>query len=218
MFLYHFTENLLSVYADVDVLKLSWKNLQVDALVDFLAYYLNWKPCYARQCILPILSTVFLREKASNPRDDMLLFGQYKFHSIYREKVRYKSPCYVVKWKRDMPNLAVSTESVPFEQSNALPEVETSVSNDELCPLDDEPDIPEVLIEGGCSFLLSDENSKLVESAFPDEVSRFLRKNVSNPISLLLWSNFDLCKEAFTFCLVYRKTIHSRRRNVIEFK
>lgn len=187
MFFYHFTEDLfcLFVCADVDVPKLSWKNLQIDALVDFLAYYLNWKPCYARQCILPILSTIFLREKASDPKDDMLLFGQYKFHSIHREKVRYKFACYVVKWKRDMPNLPVSAENGPFEESDALPIVETSVTNGLHPSLDDEPDIPEVLIEEGCSFLLSEENTILVESAFPNEVSRYLREKVRYPISIL---------------------------------
>jgi len=37
----------------------------------------------------------------------------------------------------------------------------------------DEPDVPQVLTDDGCCFLLTDEDIQLVSSAFPKETARF---------------------------------------------
>ncbi|KAL6005563.1 hypothetical protein ACLOJK_006130 [Asimina triloba] len=115
-----------------------------------------------------------LSEMASNPKDNLLLCDQYEFHSIQRVKVRYGHQFYLVKWKRAAPATGHAIYSVPDDKSDFLKieplEVEASDSVDLL----DEPDVPEILVDDGCWFLLTDENMELVQAAFPKEVEMFL--------------------------------------------
>uniref|UniRef100_A0A1D1Y663 Flap endonuclease GEN-like 1 n=1 Tax=Anthurium amnicola TaxID=1678845 RepID=A0A1D1Y663_9ARAE len=150
-------------------LSLLWENPEVDALVDFMAYYQNWKPSYTRQRLLPMLTTIFLREMASNPKEGLLLCGQYEFHSIQRMKIRFSHPFCVVKWKR-----VSCSNNLINEQPDFQPE-DTSELN-ELNDLLDEPDVPLILIDDGCWFMATDEHMELVKTAFPKEVDIFLKE------------------------------------------
>jgi hypothetical protein len=42
----------------------------------------------------------------------------------------------------------------------------------------DEPDVPQVLIDDGCCFVLTDEDIQLVGAAFPKETARFQEEQV----------------------------------------
>lgn len=120
-----------------------------------------------------MLSTIYLRDAASNPDERLLLYDQYEFHSIQRVKIRYGNPYYLVKWKRVSCNTILPT--ISSEESDI--EVEpagVSESNDFL----DEPDAPQILINDGFWFLLTDENMELVQAAFPKEVERFQEEKV----------------------------------------
>nr|POF08927.1 flap endonuclease gen-like 1 [Quercus suber] len=46
---------------------ISWGSPNTEMLVDFLAFHQHWEPSYIRRMMLPMLSTVFLREMAINP-------------------------------------------------------------------------------------------------------------------------------------------------------
>ncbi|XP_020114904.1 flap endonuclease GEN-like 1 isoform X2 [Ananas comosus] len=155
-------------YKENDGPSLRCEKPKVEALVDFLIYHQHWEPSYIRQRILPMLSTIYLRDAASNPDERLLLYDQYEFHSIQRVKIRYGNPYYLVKWKRVSCNTILPT--ISSEESDI--EVEpagVSESNDFL----DEPDAPQILINDGFWFLLTDENMELVQAAFPKEVERF---------------------------------------------
>nr|CAD1821553.1 unnamed protein product [Ananas comosus var. bracteatus] len=155
-------------YEENDGPSLRCETPKVEALVDFLIYHQHWEPSYIRQRILPMLSTIYLRDAASNPDERLLLYDQYEFHSIQRVKIRYGNPYYLVKWKRVSCNTILPT--ISSEESDI--EVEptgVSESKDFL----DEPDAPQILINDGCWFLLTDENMELVQAAFPKEVERF---------------------------------------------
>ncbi|XP_074585365.1 flap endonuclease GEN-like 1 [Curcuma longa] len=148
---------------------LKWDKPKVEDLVDFLSFHQNWVPSYIRQKMLPLLSTIYLREIASTQNDNLLLNEQYKFHSIMQQKIKHGHPFYLVKWMRD----AICTiHSVSNEQAELLPL--QSPGSDESIDLLDEPDVPTVLVDDGCFFLLTDENMDLVRAAFPKEVDRFL--------------------------------------------
>ncbi|TYJ22744.1 hypothetical protein E1A91_A08G145700v1 [Gossypium mustelinum] len=146
---------------------LEWGDPKTDLLVDFLAYHQSWQPSYIRQRMLPMLSTLYLRELARNP-NKTLLVGQYEFHSIQRVKIRYGHQYYEVKWKK-----AISNElscAVPVEQSNMLEEEFTEV-DDEPIGLLDESIEPQIHVDG--CWILTDENPELVLSAFPEEALKF---------------------------------------------
>lgn len=152
---------------------LCWDTPNVEMLVDFLTYYQNWEPSYTRQRIFPMLSTIFLREMASNPTDN-LLHEQFVFDSIHRVKIKFGHQLYVVKWKKATPaagNAAytiLSEECVECEHGEPI----------ECIQIVDEPDIPEVEFSStdGCSFILTDEDMELVRAAFPEKVDQFLRE------------------------------------------
>ncbi|KAG9130882.1 hypothetical protein Leryth_026640 [Lithospermum erythrorhizon] len=58
---------LMSNDLDIDDKHLmSWGRPKMDMLVDYLSYHLQWEPSYTRQRMFPMLSTIFLREVASN--------------------------------------------------------------------------------------------------------------------------------------------------------
>lgn len=132
-----------------------------------------------------MLSTILLREMASDPTKGLLLHEQYEFHSIQRVKIRYGHPCYLVKWKK-IGHVAVNTardttqtEECDTQQADVL-EVTESVD------LLDEPDVPKIHVDDGCWFLLTDENMELVKAAYPEEVNRFLLEKVLRHLRLLV--------------------------------
>ncbi|XP_006661453.1 flap endonuclease GEN-like 1 [Oryza brachyantha] len=170
------------------VLSLKWNKPDVEVLVDFLSFKQNWEPAYIRQRMLPMLSTIYLREMASSPSKSFL-YDQYEFHSIQRIKIRYGHPYYLVKWKRftrsrisnDSPSKQTELEGkndkmvvldgddeVVFSDEDE--EVTMSSPSTELL---DEPDVPQVLDDYKNYFLLTDEDIQLVNAAFPDEAQRF---------------------------------------------
>ncbi|KAF0898465.1 hypothetical protein E2562_007298 [Oryza meyeriana var. granulata] len=168
---------------------LTWNKPDVEVLVDFLSFKQNWEPAYIRQRMLPMLSTIYLREMASSPSKSFLLYDQYVFHSIQRIKIRYGHPYYLVKWKR-------ATRSTVSNDSRSK-QTESDGKNDNVVVLDgddevvfsdedeedtvisqctellDEPDVPQVLDNDKNCFLLTDEDIHLVNAAFPDEAQRF---------------------------------------------
>ncbi|KAJ0964124.1 hypothetical protein J5N97_029246 [Dioscorea zingiberensis] len=149
---------------------LRWDYPNVGCLVDFLVYNMHWDPSYIRQRMLPMLSTIYLREMASTKTRNLLLCDQYEFHSIQRVKIRYGHPYYLVKWKRTNN----SNVCINYKTQNEHSEFEhESLGASEPIDLSDEPDAPQILIDDGCWFLLTDENIELVKAAFPDEVDRF---------------------------------------------
>ncbi|KAB2017421.1 hypothetical protein ES319_D08G162300v1 [Gossypium barbadense] len=146
---------------------LEWGDPKTDLLVDFLAYHQSWKPSYIRQRMLPMLSTLYLRELARNP-NKTLLVGQYEFRSIQRVKIRYGHQYYEVKWKK-----AISNElscAVPVEQSNMLEEEFIEVGDEPIGLLDESIE-PQIHVDG--CWILTDENPELVHSAFPEEALKF---------------------------------------------
>uniref|UniRef100_A0A0A9EZX5 XPG-I domain-containing protein n=1 Tax=Arundo donax TaxID=35708 RepID=A0A0A9EZX5_ARUDO len=162
---------------------LRWNKPDVEALVDFLTYNQNWEPSYIRQRMLPMLSTIYLREAASSPSKSLLLYDQYEFHSIQRIKIRHGYPYYLVKWKRDtcgtISNVSakkpetegdVSSEVVVLDDEEEEEEATVVCETPELL---DEPDVPQVLTDDSCCFLLTDEDIQLVSAAFPKETARF---------------------------------------------
>lgn len=151
---------------------LDWGDPKTDMLVDFLAYHQSWQPSYIRQLMLPMLSTLYLRELARNP-NKTLLVGQYEFHSIQRVKIRYGHQYYVVKWKK-----AISNElscAVPVEQSNMLEEEFVEVDYEPIGLLDESIE-PQIHVDG--CWILTDENPELVHSAFPEEALKFRHEKV----------------------------------------
>lgn len=179
---------------------LTWSSPKTDMLVDYLAYYQHWEPSYTRQRMLPILSTIFLRDVASNSKDQ-LLCGQYEFDSIQRVKTRFGHQLYVINWKkttREMSNeICIPSENPDMEQ-------ELRIADDGSKDLLDEPEVLQIHIKDGCSFLSTEEDMELVQSAFPEKVSQFLRDKVKNnvlfslpyfdppPYSVLQWCLFYL--------------------------
>ncbi|XP_043718475.1 flap endonuclease GEN-like 1 [Telopea speciosissima] len=157
-------------FTDNDGFSLLWENPRTETLVDFLVYHQQWKPSYIRQRMLPMLSTIFLREMASNPTEGCLLYGQYEFNSIQREKRRYGQLFYVVKWKKANTDVGSGIHMVPTEQSFLQTRELVGVSES----VEDEPDVPEILVADDCWFLLTDENMELVQAAFPEKVDNFL--------------------------------------------
>ncbi|RDX83213.1 Flap endonuclease GEN-like 1, partial [Mucuna pruriens] len=138
----------------------------IEMLIDFLNFHQHWEPSYIRQTMFPMMSTIFLRDMATTT-EETLLFGQYEFDSVERVKIRYGHQFYVVKWKRAGSKIACK---VPSKESSVQ---QDAMELDESVDLLDDTDVPEIHEDGGCSFLLTDENMDLVGAAFPIEVKRF---------------------------------------------
>lgn len=151
--------------------QIAWANPKTEMLIDYLAYSQHWEPSYIRQRMLPFLSTIFLREMASDPNTE-LLCGQYDFHSIHRVKVRYGHQLYVVKWRKAARTVADAVYTTP-EEPNAQQEL--GEANDSIDLLD-EVDVPQIHIDDGCWYLLTDEDMELVRNAFPEKVDQFLKE------------------------------------------
>ncbi|GMH17244.1 hypothetical protein Nepgr_019085 [Nepenthes gracilis] len=152
---------------------ISWKNPETDMLVDFLVYHQLWEPSYIRLRMLPMMSTIFLKEMAAN-RTEALLYGQYEFDSIQRLKIRYGHRFYVVRWKKSSCMTGNINHSISSKDSLTQPDEIMQV--DESVSILDELDIPQVHVDDGCSFLLTDENTVIVRDAFPEKVNSFLQK------------------------------------------
>jgi flap endonuclease GEN len=153
---------------------ISWGSPETEMLVDFLAFHQLWEPSYSRQMMLPMLSTIFLREMAINPVKT-LLYGQYEFDSVLRVKIRFGHQFYVVKWKKAVTALGSAMDAIPSEKSNTQ---QDAIELDESLDLLEEPDGPKVHFDEGCCYLLTDENMDLVRAAFPEKVDRFLHEKV----------------------------------------
>ncbi|WCJ23135.1 Flap endonuclease GEN-like 1 [Euphorbia peplus] len=151
---------------------LSWESPNTDMLVDFLVFHHLWEPSYIRQMIVPMLSTIYLREMAAMPEKTML-YGQYEFDSIQRIKIRNGHKYYVIKWKKAAHTVSSDTYERTVEDSNRqdVQIVDVDESIDEL----EENTVLQSYIEDGSWFLLTDENMDLVRGAFPDAVDRFLQ-------------------------------------------
>lgn len=149
-------------------------------LTDFLQVHQNWDPSYTRRQMVPMMSTIFLRDMANTPVND-LLFGKFEFDSIKRVKIKYGYRYYVVKWKCAVGHNSKCPispcESDMQQDGNEL---------DEVVDLLDDSDIPEVHADDGCTFLLTDENMELVRAAFPTDVERFWQEQVFI-LSLLIY-------------------------------
>lgn len=122
-----------------------------------------------------MLSTIYLREMAAEPVKS-LLHDQYEFDSIDRIRMRYGHQFYIIKWKKAVPARSGVTYATPSEESNSQDDV---IDVDESINQLDELDVPKIHVDGGCHFLLTDENMELVQAAFPQEVDRFLQEKVS---------------------------------------
>ncbi|PIN16238.1 Spleen exonuclease [Handroanthus impetiginosus] len=149
---------------------IAWANPRTDMLVDYLAYRQSWEPSYIRQRLLPMLSTIYLRDMASSPTNN-LLYGQYEFHSIQRVKKRYGHEFFVVNWKK---HATASSDTRNPEESD-IPQQE-SAELDEFLDMAEEIDVPYTHIDNGCHFLSSDEDIELVRKAFPEKTNQFLKE------------------------------------------
>ncbi|KAF6160476.1 hypothetical protein GIB67_019245 [Kingdonia uniflora] len=155
----------------------SWGNPKTEMLIDFLGYHQHWDPSYILQRMVPMLSTIFLREMVSNSTEGSLLNGQYEFGSIQRVKIRYGHPYYSINWKKPASASSCSSFTIQTEQCDNRHE-ELSVVNDEFVDLD-EPDAPQIIANDGCWCLLTDESMDLVQAAFPEKVHKFLQEKLS---------------------------------------
>ncbi|KAK3194904.1 hypothetical protein Dsin_026214 [Dipteronia sinensis] len=160
-----------------NVPSISWQIPKTEMIVDFLVFHLHWEPSYIRQMMLPMLSTIYLREMATTQLN-ALLYEQYEFHSIHRVKIRYGYPSYVVKWKKAA--YSVGSYTVPDEECD-LHQEELMEANESFDLLD-ESNNPQIHVVDGRWFLLTDENMELVHSAFPKEVEGFLQDKESREL------------------------------------
>lgn len=142
-------------------------------LVDYLAYQQNWEPSYIRQRLLPMLSTIYLRDMASRPTNN-LLCQLYEFHSIQRIKIRYGHQSYVVKWKKAATSLSDAVHPIPEES-----DMQSAVELDESLDLIEDTDAPYIHIDNGGQFMSTDEDMELVQKAYPEEANQFLKEKVS---------------------------------------
>ncbi|AEE27345.1 Flap endonuclease GEN-like 1 [Arabidopsis thaliana] len=150
---------------------MSWGTPDTGMLVDLMVFKLHWDPSYVRKMLLPMLSTIYLREKARNNTGYALLCDQYEFHSIKCIKTRYGHQSFVIRWRKPKSTSGYShSHSEPEESIVVLEEEEESVD-----PLDGLNE-PQVQNDNGDCFLLTDECIGLVQSAFPDETEHFLHE------------------------------------------
>lgn len=153
-----------------DGLCLSWRCPDTEILVDFLDFHQHWEPSYVRQRMLPMLSTIYLREMAAKPEKTML-YGQYVFDSIQRVKIRYGHQSYVIRWRKVTSTVGSIIRTNSVEESDK-PQEEI-VEIDEFIDHLDEDTAPQIHIDDEYCFLLTDENMELICGAFPEEVERF---------------------------------------------
>lgn len=152
---------------------MSWGTPDTEMLVDCLVFNLHWDPCYVRKMLLPMLSTIYLREKArSSNTGNPLLCDQYEFHSIKCMKTRYGHKSFVIRWRKPR-----STSGLTPEKPIVVWEDEEEVVEEEECVgLLDGLNEPQVQDDNGECFLLTDECVGLVQSAFPEETEHFLQE------------------------------------------
>lgn len=172
---------------------ISWASPDTEMLVEYLAYQQHWEPSYIRQRLLPMLTTIYLRDRASNLTNNYLC-GQYEFHSIKRVKIRYGHESYVVNWKKAATScLRDAVNPIP-EESSSEPEY---VELDESLDLIEETDVPYIHIDNSGCFLSTDEDMVLVQKAFPEEATQFLKGKV-----LSLFLSPKKRKIVFFFCML----------------
>ncbi|KAK9742893.1 hypothetical protein RND81_03G203800 [Saponaria officinalis] len=165
---------------------LSWNRPSLEMLVDFSVYYLHWEPFYVRQRLFPMLSTIFLREKALNS-DVTLLDGQYEFDSIQRLKVRCGHQFYEVKWRKSTSGMCGVEHSISPAGSSVGSALQfEEIDTEESLHFSDELDVPQLHSDGGCHFISTDENLELVQNAFPADVDSFLQQKVCSSFCNLL--------------------------------
>ncbi|KAL8062585.1 hypothetical protein ABFX02_02G157600 [Erythranthe guttata] len=155
-----------------DEMHIRWESPRTEMLVDYLTYQQNWEPFYIRQRLLPMLSTIYLRDMPSDKTDNDLLYGQYEFHSIQRVKVRYGHESYVVNWTKASAVSSGAECAVPeeFIAREDCVELDESVDLIEV-----ESEVPYVHIDEGSCFLSTDEDIELVKKAFPEKASQFIK-------------------------------------------
>ncbi|XP_075501063.1 flap endonuclease GEN-like 1 isoform X1 [Primulina tabacum] len=146
---------------------------QTELLVDYLTYMQNWEPSYIKKMLLPMLSTLYLRDVASGLTNN-LLCGQYEFHSIQRIKIRYGHEFFVVNWKKAVNTLGAVLHTM-LEESDIQQE-EESGEVDESVDFLEEPDVPHIRLQDGCCFLSTDEGIELIQNAFPEKASKFFEE------------------------------------------
>ncbi|KAL0654731.1 hypothetical protein Bca4012_097422 [Brassica carinata] len=154
---------------------MSWGTPDTEMLVDCMVYNLRWDPSYVRKMLLPMLSTIYLRERArnSNNTGNPLLCDQYEFHSIKWMKTRYGHKSFVIRWRKP-----ISTCGLTAEKPIVVWEEDEEVVEEEDCVVDplDGLNEPQVQNDNGECFLLTDECIGLVQSAFPEETEHFLQE------------------------------------------
>ncbi|KAL9676380.1 hypothetical protein QQ045_004594 [Rhodiola kirilowii] len=178
---------------------LSWNCPNTEMLTEYLSYHQLWEPSYTRQRMLPMFSTMFLRERVSNPINT-LLCEQYKFDSIQGVKVKLGQKFYVVNWKKhghlsnlnytnSMAKLSEGQEDIPAEElqdvsAEVQEDIPAKIREDVLAETDVDESIdllsdssaPIFLVNDGCISFMTDENMELVQAVFPDKVERFNRE------------------------------------------
>uniref|UniRef100_A0A1J3F3P9 Flap endonuclease GEN-like 1 n=5 Tax=Noccaea caerulescens TaxID=107243 RepID=A0A1J3F3P9_NOCCA len=153
---------------------MSWGTPVTEMLVDFMVFKLHWDPSYVRKMLLPMMSTIYLRERAiNNTGKPLLLFDQYEFDSVKCIKTRYGHQSFVIRWRKPI-SISGFTRG---EAEKSIDIWEEEVVEDEECvdPLDllNEPQVED---DNGDCLLLTDECIGLVQSAFPDETEQFMQE------------------------------------------
>lgn len=156
---------------------MSWGTPDTEMLVDFMVFNLHWDPSYVRKMLLPMLSTIYLRERPRNNTGKPLLYDQYEFHSIKCIKTRYGHQSFVVRWRKPISTSIGFTHGEPGE---SIVWEEELVEDEESVDLLDGLNEPQVQDNNGDCFLLTDECIGLVQSAFPNETEHFLHEKVMN--------------------------------------
>ncbi|KAL4560969.1 hypothetical protein LXL04_033127 [Taraxacum kok-saghyz] len=143
---------------------ISWKNPNLEMLIYYIAYKLNWETSFIRQKVFPLLSTIFLRNIAKN-QEIGLLYGQYEFDFIQRTKIRFGHMLYVVTWTKhgQIVNKNNVHTTTTYLEDSQVQEDDESVNN--------------VHVDNGC--LMTDENMDLVMAAYPEKVQQFMQQKES---------------------------------------
>lgn len=155
---------------------ISWDRPQSEMLVDFLAFHQHWEPSYIRQKLVPMMSTIYLRDMATNTADE-LLCDQYEFDSVHRVKTRYGYQLFVVKWKKAAHASGGTVHEISDDPAGSRQHEVIDV--DDRDDILEESEVPQIQVVDGACFLLTDEDIELVRAAFPEEVDRFLKEKVS---------------------------------------
>ncbi|XP_030533748.1 flap endonuclease GEN-like 1 isoform X2 [Rhodamnia argentea] len=153
--------------------RISWNRPQSEMLVDFLAFHQRWEPSYIRQKLVPMMSTIYLRNMATNTADE-LLCDQYEFDSIHRMKTRYGYQLFVVKWKKAGHASGGAVHEISDDPAGSRPHGVIDI--DDRDDILEESEVPQIQVVDGTWFLLTDEDIELVRAAFPEEVDRFLKE------------------------------------------